>query len=90
MELVRAFILFVDVLKQKLLEKATAKGVALGRQEILEMLEMTEADITSMKERSSESSPETEVTEKKRSHRRIPGFAPTKHNNMSRKLGNKE
>ena len=89
MELVRGVILFVDMLKQKLLEKATAKGVALGRQQILETLEMTETDIPVMNQRHSESSSKTEVTESDRSSRQI-GFAPAKHEYTSRKLGDRK
>ena len=85
-ELVRGVILFIDVIRQKLLKKATAKGVALGRQQVLEM---SEVEFTSMKQRYLESSSDTEVTESNPSPHRI-GFAPEKHDYTGRKLGDRK
>ena len=85
-ELVRGGILLIDVIRQRLLEKATAKGVALGRQQVLEM---SEAEFTSMKQRYSESSSDTEVTESNPSRDRI-GFTPAKHDDTGRKLGDRK
>ena len=86
MELVRGGILLIDVIRQRLLEKATAKGVALGRQQVLEM---SEAEFTSIKQRYSESSSDTEVTESNPSRDRI-GFTPAKHDHTGRKLGDRK
>lgn len=80
MELVRGVKLLIDVIRHRLLDKATAKGVALGRQQILEL---SEDEFRRMRQDHADSGSETEVTEGVSS--RPIGSAPDTHGRGSKK-----